>query len=182
MWDVSGTTGSAPVWAAVMNYLHRAEPSRAPQAPPGLVRTRVHFDAPAGGDQPVEASRSEWFLQGTEQSRVALNEDAGDAASAGSRAGVPASATAGVQPRIMAPTSGTIIALDPDIPPLRQRLTLVAQGSDTRWLMDGKPLARGSQVQWLPWPGRHLIQLADTRGTVLDEVRVEVRGAAVIRR
>ena len=87
-----------------------------------------------------------------------------------------------VRLRIMAPTSGTIIALDPDIPPLRQRLTLVAEGRDTHWLMDGKPLARGPQAQWLPWPGRHLIQLADTRGTVLDEVRIEVRGAAVTRR
>ena len=32
----------------------------------------------------------------------------------------------------------------------------------------------------MPWPGRHLVQLTDARGTVLDEVRIEVRGAGVV--
>jgi penicillin-binding protein 1C len=46
--------------------------------------------------------------------------------------------------------------------------------------MDGKPLGRGPQVAWLPWPGRHVIQITDAAGTVLDEVRIEVRGAGVL--
>jgi penicillin-binding protein 1C len=156
MHDVSGTSGAAPVWAAVMRHLHARTTSRAPAAPPGLVAQRVDLG-------PLEAARSEWFVAGTQQARVAL-----DAA--------PAAAQA---PRITAPANGTIVALDPDIPPLRQRLTFTAQGGDVRWLMDGREIARGPQAQWLPWPGRHQVQLADSGGKVLDEIRIEVRGAGV---
>ena len=45
--------------------------------------------------------------------------------------------------------------------------------------MDGKPLGQGARIAWPPWPGRHVVQLTDTRGQVLDEVRIEVRGAGV---
>ena len=86
---------------------------------------------------------------------------------------------ADLPPRITAPASGTIIALDPDIPPNRQRVSFSAEGQAVRWLIDGKPLARGPQAQWLPWPGRHVVQLVSERGAVLDEVRIEVRGAGV---
>ena len=75
--------------------------------------------------------------------------------------------------------TGTIIALDPDIPPNRQRLRLAAEGQNLRWRIDGKDFAKGNQAQWLPWPGRHSITLVDRQGRVLDEVRVEVRGAGV---
>ncbi len=82
-------------------------------------------------------------------------------------------------PRITAPTSGTIIALDPDIPPEHQRLQFSATGQGGRWLLNGKPLGRGPEVAWLPWPGRHTVQLIDAKGQVLDVVRLEVRGAVV---
>lgn len=36
MWDVSGTSGAAPVWAALMNHLHQNEPSRPPAPPPPI--------------------------------------------------------------------------------------------------------------------------------------------------
>ena len=69
MWDVSGTSGAAPVWAALMNFLHRTEAGRAPPPPPpaGVVQSRVEFR-----DQ-LEAARSEWFIQGTEQTMFAIN-------------------------------------------------------------------------------------------------------------
>lgn len=60
-------------------------------------------------------------------------------------------------------TSGTIIALDPDIPPNRQRVRFAAEGPGT---------------QWFPCPGRHVAQLVDMHGMVLDEIRQKVRGAA----
>ena len=88
--------------------------------------------------------------------------------------------------RIATPVSGTIVALDPDIPPTRQRLHFAATahppGMALRWRLDGKPVARGAHWAWLPWPGRHVVQLTDARGTVLDEVRIEVRGAGVVAR
>nr|MBA2673241.1 penicillin-binding protein 1C [Ramlibacter sp.] len=80
---------------------------------------------------------------------------------------------------ILAPADGTIVALDPDIPPKRQRLRFAAAGAGLRWVMDGKEFARGAQAQWLPWPGRHRVELMDDKGRILDTVRIEVRGAGV---
>jgi penicillin-binding protein 1C len=57
-----------------------------------------------------------------------------------------------------------------------------AEGNNLRWLMDGKVFAKGASAQWLPWPGRHVVQIVDTKGHVLDMVRLEVRGAGVIGR
>ena len=160
MWDVSGVSGAAPVWAAVMNHLHRSLPSRPPRAPAGVVQQAVRF-GPG-----LEADRSEWFLAGTQQKLFALADD-----------GAPASA--GLT-RILSPTAGTIVALDPDIPPAHQRLALQAEGGDTvQWRIDGKPLGRGARQQWMPWPGRHRITLVDHAGRERDAVQVEVRGAGV---
>jgi penicillin-binding protein 1C len=157
MWDVSGVSGAAPVWADVMGFLHRREASRPPAPPPGARRQRVRF-----GDA-LEADRDEWFLAGTEQPVFA-----------------PDHAPQRAAPRILAPTDGTIIALDPDIPPANQRLLLQAQGrAAVGWRIDGRPLARGLSAHWPPWPGRHVLQLVDERGKTLDQVHVEVRGAGV---
>jgi len=161
MWDVSGTSGAAPVWAEVMGFLHAREPSRAPAAPPGLVHQPVRF----GGA--LEAARDEWFIAGTEQALFALGQ-VGDGADIGGR--------------ITAPADGSIIAIDPDIPPNRQRVRFEAEGRGLQWRIDGKPLARGNRAQWLPWPGRHLVELTNAEGKVLDQLRIEVRGAGVVAR
>jgi penicillin-binding protein 1C len=161
MWDVSGTSGAAPVWAAVMAYLHQREPSHAPVPPAGLARMHTAFA------NALEAERDEWFIPGTEQERMALRD-------------APVRLAAADRPaRITAPATGTIVALDPDIPPQHQRLSFTADGAQLRWRIDGKPLASGPQAQWLPWPGKHVVQLADAHGTVLDEIKIEVRGAGV---
>ena len=198
MHDVSGTSGAAPIWAAVMGFLHAREPSRAPRAPPGLVRTPVRFGpaplAPAGSP-PLEAARDEWLVPCTQQGLLAIDSIAysdyverargqKDQKSSGGSATTASAATAATVittgARITAPAPGTVVALDPDIPPARQRLHLRASGQGLYWRMDGKPLGRGPQVAWLPWPGRHVIQITDAAGTVLDEVRIEVRGAGVL--
>ncbi|MEP6722294.1 MAG: penicillin-binding protein 1C [Variovorax sp.] len=164
MWDVSGTSGAAPVWAEVMRFLHRREPSRAPTPPAGLVQAKVTFGSGGADAGPLEAARSEWFLQGTEQALFAIAPTTGSAIA-----------------RITAPADGTIVALDPDIPPNRQRLRFEtdAPGTGLQWRIDGKTIARGASAQWLPWPGRHAVQLVDPRGQLQDEIRLEVRGAGV---
>lgn len=86
--------------------------------------------------------------------------------------------------RIVRPVSGAIVALDPDIPPTHQRVQLAALAApgaarQLRWRLDGRALGAGAQLAWMPWPGRHVLQLTDARGQVLDEVRLEVRGAGV---
>ncbi|WP_399678755.1 transglycosylase domain-containing protein [Xenophilus sp.] len=169
MWDVSGTSGAAPVWAELMRFLHAREPSRAPAPPPGLRQAAVRFGDWSG--QPIEAARGEWFIAGTEQPLFALE---GIAAGAGP-AGEPPPA------RITAPADGTLLALDPDIPPRHQRVRFEADaaGAGAQWRISGHTVARGPRAQWLPWPGRHVVELADAQGRVLDSVRVEVRGAGV---
>jgi penicillin-binding protein 1C len=163
MWDVSGTTGAAPIWAAVMNYLHQSQPSRAPVPPAGVVQMAVR--------NATEAPRQEWFIQGTQQAQFALSASAGKT--------LPTTG-ANAMARITAPANGSIIALDPDIPPRNQRLGFTAEGKGTRWLMDGKEFAQGPSAQWLPWPGRHRVQLVSASGEKLDEIRLEVRGAGVL--
>ena len=175
MWDVSGTTGAAPIWAAVMNHLHRTEPSHAPTPPTGLVQGRVTFDG-------LEAAREEWFIKGTEQNGFAINSGAASArilAVKDQKESRKSTFEAEINPRITSPTSGSIIALDPDIPSNRQRISFRAEGRDLRWLIDGKTFALGAEAQWLPWPGRHVVQLVGSNGKVLDEVKIEVRGAGV---
>ncbi len=182
MWDVSGTTGAAPVWAAVMNYLHQTQPSRAPQPPAGVVQAAVQFAANEGqanSATALEAPRMEWFLQGTQQATFAMNSIAGHAKYSGARGQKGLKNTEKQAARITSPTTGTIIALDPDIPPNRQRVSFQAEGANLRWLMDGKVFGKGTTTQWLPWPGRHVIQITDAKGQMLDEVRLEVRGAGV---
>jgi penicillin-binding protein 1C len=171
MHDVSGTTGAAPVWASVMHYLHRNTPSRAPAAPEGLLKAQVQYG------HELEAARSEWFVPGTQQALFAVDAPlAGKARNKTQAANALPGADAA---RITSPAPGTIVALDPDIPPTRQRLRFAAEGSNLRWQMNGKPFGQGAQLQWLPWPGKHVVQLVDARGSVLDEIRLEVRGAGL---
>ena len=192
MHDVSGTSGAAPIWAALMNHLHAREPSQVPVAPAGLAQAHARFDSP-DGSAGTEAARAEWFIRGTEQTEFAMNSIAASANNtrANGTKGLK-NAAAAAEPGgagtawIASPANGTIVALDPDIPPQRQRLSFHAnlQGhgglsGTVRWQIDGKDFARGPRAQWLPWPGRHRVQLLDGAGQVLDEVRIEVRGAAV---
>jgi penicillin-binding protein 1C len=165
MWDVSGVTGAAPVWAALVNYLHRRTPSRAPVAPDGLVRTKITYQ------NDIEPARDDWFLSGTEMSRIALSANA-----EGTIKGTRNTGAA----RIATPTDGTIFALDPDIPAARQRVWFESgQGAPQggMWRLDGKPAGRAQRMAWLPWPGHHTPELIDKNGEVVDSVKFEVRGA-----
>ena len=183
MWAVSGTSGAAPIWAAVMRFLHQTQPSRAPQPPAGVVQQPVLFSANASADAAstlsAEAPRSEWFISGTEQRHFELKSVAVSSMNASVRGQKSLNFSAAPTARITSPSNGTIIALDPDIPPRNQRMTLQADGHQLRWRLDGKPLAQGNTALWSPWPGRHHFELTDAKGKVLDAVRVDVRGAGV---
>jgi penicillin-binding protein 1C len=179
MWDVSGTSGAAPVWAALMRHLHRAESSQAPVPPPGVMQLATRFAGERG--EAVEAPRSEWFIDGTGQALFAMDSGATPARinwAAGHKASKKTDFPAESPPRIVSPATGTIVALDPDIPPDRQRVRLRADRAG-RWLIDGKPLTSGADAAWLPWPGRHVVRLLDESGKPADEIRLEVRGAGV---
>ena len=155
MHNVSGITGAAPVWVDVMGALHRSAPSpAAPAPPPGVVAARVTF----AGE--VEGERRDWFLCGTEPVAAATTVFAHQA-------------------RIVAPVSGTIIAIDPEIPPDRQRVAFEAAGAEPglRCELDGVELAPAAgPLLWQPRPGHHVLTLLDAKAKLRDAVTFEVRG------
>ena len=165
MWDVSGVTGAAPVWRAVMDELRRRDSAltaqwRAPAAPSGVALHAVRFESLN------EPPRDEVFLRGTEQSVV-----------------TPATAIGTARTLITSPTDRSIVALDPDIPQQSQRLRIAAVSgtpANWSWRMDGKRIGSASTtVHWSLWPGAHRLELVDQMGNVAETAGFEVRGAEV---
>jgi penicillin-binding protein 1C len=153
MWNVSGVTGAAPLWAETMGFLHGREEAR-PEPPPGVVRKRVDFPPS------VASAREEWFLRGTEP--IAEVKEASPPF-----------------PVIAYPPAGTVLSLDPDIPEDHQRVYFLARGKGVgqRWEIDGEPLgAMERAVHWIPRVGRHRLALIGGDGRTVDAVRFEVRG------
>jgi penicillin-binding protein 1C len=157
MHDVSGMSGAAPVWREVMDWLQRGGRHAARLPPAGLKAQAIRFE-PA--DRIREAARQEWFIAGTERRVVRLAESSALA-------------------HIAYPGQGTIIALDPDIPPERQRIALQLSGTAGEgwlWFLDGQRLGRAeSEVLWRPSPGRHRLALVDASGHELESLSFEVR-------
>jgi penicillin-binding protein 1C len=153
MWDVSGVTGAAPLWLELINAMHQSTPSHPPHDPPGVKRLAIVFD---GG---LEPDREELFLPGTELTRVTRKD------------------AQGVRARIVYPSTGQIIAVDPDIPPDAQRVAFRAQGAPpgARWRLEGQLLDADT---WRPAPGHWRLILESAQGETLDQVQFEVRGAA----
>jgi penicillin-binding protein 1C len=154
MWNVSGISGAAPVWVEVMNLLHdRADDLR--NAPPAsLVKQEVCFA------QGVEPPREEWFIQGTEP-------EIGD------------QEIGQLNQRIVYPPSGTVIALDPDIPTELQRVFFIAHphGHGLRWVLNDTIIKENDAgLPWAPQVGTYTLTLVDEQGRALDAVEFEVRG------
>ncbi|MEO5846009.1 MAG: penicillin-binding protein 1C, partial [Caldimonas sp.] len=155
MHQVSGVGGAAPVWQAIAAYLHAGAPSQAPPLPAGVVAQRIAFDTKR------EPSRGDYFLAGSER---ALQRATGEV-DAAQRYG------------ITSPRDGSILAIDPDIPPAAQRITF--EGERGAWRLDGRAIGVGDRVRWAPWPGRHRLELVGAAGETLQSVAFEVRGAGV---
>lgn len=160
MHDVSGIAGAAPVWRDIMDWLHRdgightRASSHPPPAPSGLVRQAIRFSPPS------EPPRQEWFLAGTEMKLIQQ-------------------ATPKALAHIASPGQGSIMALDPDIPPERQRVPFQLSGPSGEgwhWQLNQKILGPASKPYlWLPLPGKHRLALVDTHRHEIESVRFEVR-------
>lgn len=154
MKAVSGTSGAAPVWRDVMMALHARTPGRGPAMPSGIEARAIRF---AGN---IEAPRREYFLKGTGQAIQ-----------------IAAPATAR-RPRITNPVSGSVYALDPDIPIDRQRLGFAVTGEVTghRLVLDRRDLGDAANAPMvLTGPGVHRLALVDSSGHVVDQSRFTVR-------
>ena len=155
MQDVSGISGAAPAWAAIMLALHEGATPAAPTPPTGVLAQDIDF-IPA-----LEAARREWFMVGTEMRHVVL---------------APPEIRS---PQIASPANGVVIALDPDIPLRGQRLTISSRGASAaaRFYLNGEALgAARTELAWFPLPGYHRLELREA-ARVLDTVRFTVRAA-----
>ena len=151
MTNVSGVTGAAPIWLAVMNYLHANSREIERVIPKNLVRV----------SDPLDTSQTELFLVGTETSGATLK---------------PAATS---RPRISYPRDGEILSLDPDIPAENQRVRFEAEPENKahRWLLnEAKSATAISANWWQPTPGKFTLALLDASGKQLDAIRFEVRG------
>ncbi|MET0333053.1 MAG: penicillin-binding protein 1C [Rhizobacter sp.] len=155
MHHVSGVSGAAPIWQAVVRHLHERQVSKRPAMPAGVVSERVQL---AGAAEPM---RDEVFIAGTTQARW----QPGAQMQARERYG------------ITSPRDGSLFAIDPDMPPRAQRITF--EGERGVWMLDGKRIGEGARLSWSPWPGRHELQLVGRDGREIQRVRFEVRGAGV---
>jgi penicillin-binding protein 1C len=149
MTNVSGVTGAAPIWLAVMNYLNANAPDASPAMPENVLRA-----AAAPGT-------TELFLAGTEANATALKP------------------TAELRAHIAYPRDGEILSLDPDIPPDRQRVRFesVPENKTYRWsLIDEKSVTNDKINWWRPRTGKFTLALQDAKGEQLDAIKFEVRG------
>jgi penicillin-binding protein 1C len=154
MWNVSGITGAAPIWVEMIDFLHRDISSIKREALPGLVWKKVEFSSG------IAASREEWFIRGTEP-----NSD-------DQRIGQ-------LNQRILYPPSGTVIALDPDIPKELQKVFFISQtgDGDIRWKLNGTAIAKvGKAIPWNPSTGEYHLAIVDQEDRIVDSVQFEVRG------
>ena len=154
MRAVSGTSGAAPVWRDVMVALNQNRADPPPPMPSGVEARAIAFA------DVVEQPRRDYFLRGTAQSVIA--------------AAPPEARRA----RIVNPVAGSVYAIDPDIPPARQRLAVEATGDLTgaRVMLDTRALgpAAGNPLFMAP-PGRHRLRLTDAAGRVVDQVAFTIR-------
>ncbi len=154
MRNVSGVSGAAPVWLAVMNYLHTDRPSSAPQPPAGLIAARVVF-------QPeVEPPREDYFIGGTEPVSPI-------------RAGSPFQ-----KPRITSPADEMLIHLDPEIPEDLQRVPFQFRPSAGRyqWMInDQKTGIFDPFFLWKPERGNYAVSIIDRENRVVDSIEFRVK-------
>jgi penicillin-binding protein 1C len=154
MKAVSGTSGAAPIWRDVMLGLHQDRPGKAPPMPAGVERRPISFA------NNIEPARFDYFLSGTGQAVTSL---------------APAEAR---RPHIVNPVSGTVYAIDPDIPLDKQRMGIGVTGSIVghRLLLDKHDIGSAEARPVLPTiPGAHRLALVDASGRVVDQVLFTVR-------
>ncbi|WP_375398410.1 penicillin-binding protein 1C [uncultured Sphingomonas sp.] len=154
MRAVSGTSGAAPVWRDVMLALHADRASTAPAMPAGVEARSIRFEGN------IEQPRREYFLRGTGMTLVAST---------------PGEAR---RPRITNPVTGSVYAIDPDIPIDRQRLAVAVSGDAAthRLVLDRRDLASADAAPLiLPGPGRHRLALVDLGGRIVDQVVFTMR-------
>jgi penicillin-binding protein 1C len=154
MRNVSGVSGAAPVWQAIMNHLHARRPSSSPRPPNGVIRAQATFDPE------VEPPRPELFLKGTEPIFHV-------------KAGSPFT-----KPRIISPADQMVIQIDPEIPEDRQRVPFHfrPQASRCQWMINNQKTGVFEPFfLWKPEQGSYVLSIIDRENRVVDSVEFVVK-------
>ncbi len=164
MHNVSGVSGAGPIWADVMEAAARKYGAARPTAmPANIVKRHIQFTS---NTDRIEASRDEYFIRGTEPHSPLIA--AREASSAGAR--------------IVSPTDGTIIAIDPDIPESHQRITLKSGDAKQAncWEVGGQSVGCSeTPIAWSPRSATTdvvTIRLLDKNGEERDRIAITIRG------
>ncbi len=169
MRGVSGVSGAAPVWNALMKYTHQhlrvgnpqtKQSTPQPTNPQNVVHATTKFISIN------EPERKEFFIKGTEQPVFALAEN-----------------TAKASRVLLQPVDGARYAFDPDIPRQKQNLKLAWNSSAItsqrlQVFMNDQPVKLKSADAQL-WPiivGNHTLEVRRANGEVLEAVRFQVSG------
>ncbi|MCX7959449.1 MAG: hypothetical protein N3B13_10420 [Deltaproteobacteria bacterium] len=152
MYNVSGSHGASQIWFALMNELHRKRNSKPPEQPGGIVKKKIIFKPP------VEPSRDELFIVGTEPDRDEIVIEDGKI------------------PRIIYPPDNSLFAFDPGLPTAQQKIYIYTNCTDCRVISDQREISGNSNIYLVDIiRGKHTIHLTDFSGRILDSVSYQVR-------
>ncbi len=190
MVDVSGVTGAAPIWAAVLDEVTGGEGEPFPDPPGQERRTACALSGGAPGPS-CPRTVDDWAPVGApDRPRCAWHAEcgvrwpaelAGWAAAAGLEAGSGCAPGGGA---IAFPRQGSVLWVDPRLPRDTTRVPLRASAptgtATAEWRVGGEVVGRVSPEQPLLWqpagPGRYHVELL-LDGAASGAVDVEVRGA-----
>jgi penicillin-binding protein 1C len=168
MRNVTGVSGAGPIWSDVMEAAARKYGAARPAAvPANVVKRHIEF---ASARERIEPSRDEYFIRGTEPQNTVIA--AREASSSGAR--------------IVSPTDGTIIAIDPDIPDSHQRITLKSGDAKQTncWEINGQSIGCSeTPIDWSPRSATTdvvTIRLLDKYGEERDRIAITIRGGAKV--
>ncbi len=151
MWNVSGITGAAPIWAEIMDYLHKDLMIAEDPPPENIVEKIV-----TNGSGTITSQ--EYFLKGTETN---TNPE-------------PSSSTIN---GISSPTMDSVIALDPDIPAERQKVFFEPKkfSKDLDWVLNDNKIGSASEILlWSPSKGEYTLELFK-KSKAIDRIKFIVK-------
>ena len=141
MEGISGTAGAGPLWREVMLLLHQNRPGELPPWPAGVTQRLVKTES---------GSYWEYFAPSPDREKH------------------PPTPPKKIEPEfaLLTPVQDAVFALDPDLPPSLQVLSLEAKApqgvEDLVWLLNGRSIAQGPKtlsVRTPLQPGRHHLRL-----------------------
>lgn len=160
MWNVSGVTGAAPIYAQIMRYLHSSSYTNSLHSHSSHSNS-IPTDFLAGLQVPngIVKIKDNYFL------KEMVNSN-------------PITPPKVFFPRITYPTDGMVVAHDPDIPSESEYLFFTGHDitADLKWYLNDKLLEVGKKsIKWKPVIGKYQLALISKSGKVIEKVNFEVR-------